>query len=125
MPEYQVYLLDQQGHIVRREDFEFPDNAQAIEKAKQQFVDGRAVELWSGTNLIVHIPPMLSFSSVEFLGADGPTRAKKCRELAAQAEASAANAADPEKKALYEDLSHHWHSLAEAIEAGGNGSTPP
>ena len=78
MPEYRVYLLDQQGHIVRREEFEFPDNEQAIEKAKQ-FVDGRAVELWSGANLIVRIPPVLSFSSVEFLGADGPARATKCR----------------------------------------------
>jgi hypothetical protein len=49
-------LFDQHGHIVRRQEFGLRDNEQAIAKAKQ-FVDGRAIELWSGINLIARIDP--------------------------------------------------------------------
>jgi hypothetical protein len=56
MPEYHLYMFDQHGHIMGRKDLKLPDDQQAIAKAKQ-FVDGRAVELWSGTNLIARIDP--------------------------------------------------------------------
>jgi hypothetical protein len=124
MPEYRVYLIDRHDHIVGRKEFVLPDNEQAVEKAKQ-FVDGRAVELWSGSNLIARIPPKGLFSSGEFLGVNDPTRSKKCRELAAQAEANAANEADPEKKAVYMALSRQWNTLADTIEAGNGNARPP
>jgi len=56
MPEYRLYLLDQHGHIARRKDLHVADDRQAIAEAKQ-FVDGRIVELWSGTDLIARIDP--------------------------------------------------------------------
>jgi hypothetical protein len=57
MPEYRVYLMDQHGHIVRREEFELPDDERALAKAKQ-YGEGRPVELWSGIELIARIPPV-------------------------------------------------------------------
>jgi len=56
MPEYHLYTLDEYGHIRGRKDLTLPNEQQAIAQAKQ-FVDGRAVELWSGTNLIARIDP--------------------------------------------------------------------
>jgi hypothetical protein len=56
MPEYHLYTLDQNGHITGREDLTLPGDQQAIAEAKQA-VDGQAVELWSGSNLIARIDP--------------------------------------------------------------------
>jgi hypothetical protein len=53
---YHLYTLDQHGHIKWRKDLTLPDDQQAIEEA-QQFIEGQAIELWSGTNLIARIDP--------------------------------------------------------------------
>lgn len=45
MPEYCAYLLDAEGHIAKRIDFESTDDATAISHARQ-YVDGRDVEVW-------------------------------------------------------------------------------
>jgi hypothetical protein len=56
MPEYHLYLFDQHGHIAARKDLQVIDDRQAVAEAKQ-YVDGRVIELWSGTNLIARIDP--------------------------------------------------------------------
>jgi hypothetical protein len=56
MPEYHLYLFDQHGHIAARKDLHMIDDRQAVAQAKQ-FVDGRVIEVWSGTNLIARIDP--------------------------------------------------------------------
>jgi hypothetical protein len=59
MPEYHVHTFEQHGHIEGRKDLTLPDDQQATPKTKL-FVDGLAVELWSGTNLIARIDPQTS-----------------------------------------------------------------
>jgi hypothetical protein len=56
MADYRLYVLDSSGHITRREDFQFPDDDQAIAHAIQ-FVNGKALELWSGTRVVTRIEP--------------------------------------------------------------------
>jgi hypothetical protein len=56
MAHYRLYILDEADHILRREEFELPDDQQALTKAKQ-FVDGKALELWSGAKRIARIEP--------------------------------------------------------------------
>jgi hypothetical protein len=56
MPEYHLYTLDQHGHIKGRKNLDLPDDQQAIATAKES-VEDRALELWSGVNLIVRISP--------------------------------------------------------------------
>ena len=56
MPEYHLYTFDQFGHIKARKNLDLPDDQLAIATAKQ-FVEDRALELWSGANLIVRITP--------------------------------------------------------------------
>jgi hypothetical protein len=120
MPEYRLYLLDQKGHIAGHKEFDLPDNKQAMEKA-QQFADGRAVELWSGVDLIARILPARKSrdssrdSPMAFLGSDASQRAEKCREFAAEAKQWAANAAGTELQSIYLDLSRQWTTLAEEI----------
>jgi hypothetical protein len=54
----------------------------------------------------------------EFLGSDGAERAKMCRKLAAEAEALAAAAINPESREAYVDLTRQWHELASEFEKG-------
>ena len=54
-------------------------------------------------------------SSAEFLGTDAPSRIKRCRELAAAAQALAASATDQDMQAGYLDLSRQWNALADDI----------
>ena len=54
--------------------------------------------------------------SGEFLGSNGPERLKKCRQLAAEAAALAANAINPETRKTYLDLERQWLQLAAEME---------
>ena len=65
----------------------------------------------------------LDFSAAEFLGSDGPERAKKCRQLAAEADRLAANAINPETREAYLDLKRQWGELADEIEMFDGGRT--
>ncbi len=56
MNEYRLYFLDKENHVVRREEFQQADDEQAIAHAKQ-FLDGKALELWSGARLINRLEP--------------------------------------------------------------------
>ncbi len=59
---------------------------------------------------------MGSFNSAEFLGADGSSQAKKCRQMAAEAGALVMAANDPDLRACYLDLKRQWGLLADEIE---------
>ena len=54
MPDYRVYTLREDGHIVRRTEIHCPDDEAALERAKN-IADGHAVELWEGSRFIVLI----------------------------------------------------------------------
>ena len=54
--------------------------------------------------------------SGEFLGSNTPERVKKCRQLAAEAAALAANAINPETRKSYLDLERQWRELANEVE---------
>jgi hypothetical protein len=57
MPHYRLYKLDKSDHIVGLpEEFELDNDQQALATAKQ-FVDGKALELWSGTRRVARIEP--------------------------------------------------------------------
>jgi hypothetical protein len=58
----------------------------------------------------------LDFSAAEFLGSNGPERARKCRHLAAEADELAANAINPETREAYLDMKRQWNELACEIE---------
>ncbi len=45
MQDYRAYVLDQNGHVTQRHDFEFVDDEAAIIHARR-FVDGHDVEVW-------------------------------------------------------------------------------
>jgi hypothetical protein len=51
VPDYRVYLLDPDGHVIRRIDLNCAEEREAKEKAKQ-LVNGHDVELWDGGCLI-------------------------------------------------------------------------
>jgi hypothetical protein len=51
MPYYRCYLLDEDGHIQSREEYESETKAAAIEAARRMFVQRphhRAFEVWQG-----------------------------------------------------------------------------
>lgn len=57
MPDYRLYQFDKAGHIVGPpQEFEFSNDQEALAKARQ-YVDGKAVELWSGARRIIRIEP--------------------------------------------------------------------
>lgn len=45
MSDYRAFIVDAEGHVVKRHDFEAEDDAGAIASA-QQYVDGHDVEIW-------------------------------------------------------------------------------
>jgi hypothetical protein len=45
VPDYRVYFVNDEGHFFKSETLECPDDAAAIESAKQ-FIDGHDLELW-------------------------------------------------------------------------------
>ena len=116
MPEYHLYTFDQHGHIRARRNLTLPDDQQAIATAKQ-FLEDRALELWSGADLIARILPGRNShdGSLEFLGSDASERAKKCREFAADAAEWAAKTASTDMQTIYLDLSRHWTMLADQL----------
>jgi hypothetical protein len=54
VPDYRVYTLDEDGHIVRRSENHCPDDEAALERAKN-LADGHAVELWERDRCIALI----------------------------------------------------------------------
>jgi hypothetical protein len=52
MQEYSAYVLDDDGHIVRRIDLHCTDEADARQRAKA-LVDGHDIELWQRDQRIV------------------------------------------------------------------------
>ena len=54
--------------------------------------------------------------AAEFLGSDGPSRARMCRRLADEAQELADGAINPETRETYLDLKKQWLVLAEEIE---------
>ena len=51
LTEYQLYFLTLAGTAVRREEFELRNDKDTLAHAKQ-FVDGLALELWSGARMV-------------------------------------------------------------------------
>jgi hypothetical protein len=51
----------------------------------------------------------LVYNAAEFLGSNGSERVKQCRQLAAEADALAADAINPEMRKAYLDLMRQWH----------------
>jgi hypothetical protein len=43
--EYRVYTMDTEGHLLKTISLDRPDDAAAVESAKQ-YIDGRDIELW-------------------------------------------------------------------------------
>jgi hypothetical protein len=43
--DYRAYVLDRNGRVTKRFDFEADDDTQAMQSAKQ-YVDGHDVEVW-------------------------------------------------------------------------------
>lgn len=57
MPGYRLYQLDKSDHITGPpKEFEFDNDQDALAKARQ-YVDGKAIELWSGARRIIRIEP--------------------------------------------------------------------
>jgi hypothetical protein len=54
VPDYWVYTLGEDGHIVGRTEIYCPDDEAALERAKN-LADGHAVELWEGARRIALI----------------------------------------------------------------------
>ena len=54
MPDYRVYTLGEDGHIVGRTEIYCPDDEAALERANNLAV-GHAVELWGGARRIALI----------------------------------------------------------------------
>jgi len=53
---YRVYFLDGADHIIRSQDLECDDDAQAIERLRQ-LNHAHAVELWERARLVQRIEP--------------------------------------------------------------------
>ena len=60
-------------------------------------------------------------SAAEFLGSNGPERAKKCHQFAAEASETAAPATNSGTENAYLDLARQWNELADQIEKIENG----
>ena len=45
MSDYRAFVLDADGHVRQRQDFEAEDDVQAVQIA-QRYVDGHDVEVW-------------------------------------------------------------------------------
>lgn len=58
----------------------------------------------------------IRFISGEFLGASNSERAKKARQMAAEADALAICALNENVRNSYIELKEHWNKLAEEIE---------
>jgi hypothetical protein len=56
MAYYRAYLHDSSGHIFLAFEIDSPNDASAIEAARQ-YVDGRDVELWQEARFILRIRP--------------------------------------------------------------------
>jgi hypothetical protein len=54
VPDYRVYTLGEDGHIVRRTEIYCLDDEAALERAKN-LAEGHAVELWEGDRVIALI----------------------------------------------------------------------
>ncbi len=54
VPDYRVYTLGEDGHIVRRTETYCLDDEAALERAKN-LAEGHAVELWEGDRFIALI----------------------------------------------------------------------
>ena len=54
MPDYQAYLIGEDGHIKQRIDLVCADDDAARERA-ESLVDGHAVELWCGERLMTRL----------------------------------------------------------------------
>jgi hypothetical protein len=55
MVGYRLCFTDNDGHILHAAEWECADDDAAMDIAAEQ-LDGRPVELWSGTRLIAKIP---------------------------------------------------------------------
>ena len=56
MPEYRLYFLNPDGHIIRRVEFEAPNDEQALAHAKR-FADGKALEVWQRARKVGRLEP--------------------------------------------------------------------
>ena len=45
MPDYRAYVVGNNGHVLKRYDFQSPDDAAALEHARQHVTD-KDVEVW-------------------------------------------------------------------------------
>jgi hypothetical protein len=54
MADYRAYTVGLDGHFIASQAFCCDDDSEAIEQARQ-FVDGHAVELWSGERFIARL----------------------------------------------------------------------
>jgi hypothetical protein len=54
MADYRAYTVGLDGHFINFQAFSCADDPDAIERARQ-FVEGRAVELWSGERFVARL----------------------------------------------------------------------
>jgi hypothetical protein len=55
MPDYRAYNMDGEGHFTSFRAYSADSDEDAIEWAKQM-MEGRAIEIWSGTRLVKTVP---------------------------------------------------------------------
>lgn len=51
MSDYRAFVLNAEGHVTKRHDFEADDDVQAVQIARQ-YVDGHDVEVWQRDRMI-------------------------------------------------------------------------
>jgi hypothetical protein len=60
MHDYRIFFLNDKGHVARPATIvECPDDEAALAQA-QQFINGRAVEVWERARLVAHFDPIPS-----------------------------------------------------------------
>jgi hypothetical protein len=58
MQEYRIFLIEKNGHIAEAATIlKCPDDQAAVEQA-QQYLNGRAVEVWRGARRVIHLDPI-------------------------------------------------------------------
>jgi hypothetical protein len=58
MATYQIYIVEKGGRIMHEPTFVECDDDKAALAEAQQFINGKAVEVWQEARLVVHIDPM-------------------------------------------------------------------
>lgn len=55
MSDYRAFLIDANGHVVKRHDFEAADDTQAM-TAAELYIDGHDIEIWQLDRIVGKLP---------------------------------------------------------------------